>query len=133
MNNFNLKTGMTGKAETIVDENNTALKFGSGTINVFATPAMIGLMEAAAIDCVDRNLPEGYASVGTKVEIKHIAATPLGMKVSAEAELTEVDGLKLKFKVYAFDEKEKIGEGVHNRYIVKLNEFLKNTEQKIKI
>lgn len=130
MNDFNLKVGMTGEASVIVNASNTALKFGSGAVNVYATPAMIGLMENASINAVDRHLPEGYATVGTKIEIKHMAATPIGMKVMANAEVIEIDGLKIKFKVEAFDEKEKIGEGKHNRYIVKLSDFSRKAESK---
>jgi predicted thioesterase len=75
-------------------------------------------------------LPKGYATVGTKVEIKHIAATPIGMEVVAQAELMEIDGLKLKFKVEARDDREKIGEGTHTRYIIKLDDFIKKVESK---
>jgi predicted thioesterase len=131
MEDFNLKTGTVGEARTEVTEANTALKFGSGTVKVFATPAMIGLMEKASINCVDNRLPEGFASVGTRVDVRHLAATPIGMNVAAEAELIEIDGRKLKFKVEAFDGKEKIGEGTHNRYIVKLDEFMVSAEKKI--
>ena len=76
---FNLKVGMLSEARTKVTEDNTALKFGSGTVKVFATPAMIGLMEKASINCVDNYLPSGYVSVGTKIEVRHLAATPIGM------------------------------------------------------
>jgi fluoroacetyl-CoA thioesterase len=131
MNDFGLKAGMIGEARTMVTEENTALKFGSGTIKVYATPAMIGLMEKASINCVEGSLPEGFSSVGTKVEVKHLAATPIGMEVAAEAELLEADGPKLKFRITAHDGKEKIGEGTHSRYIVKLDEFLKKAESKI--
>jgi Predicted thioesterase len=131
MNDFGLKVGRTGEARTMVTEENTALKFGSGTIKVYATPAMIGLMEKASINCVDSSLPQGFASVGTKVEVKHLAATPVGMEVVAEAELIEEDGPKLKFRITAYDGKEKIGEGTHSRYIIKLDEFLKKAESKI--
>ncbi|MCL4377535.1 MAG: thioesterase family protein [Actinobacteria bacterium] len=130
MTDLNLKAGMTGEASVIVNASNTALKFGSGTVNVYATPAMVGLMENAAINAVDRYLPEGYASVGTKVEVRHLAPTPIGMEVRAEAELTEIDGFKLKFKIEAYDEKEKIGEGTHSRYVVKLSDFVKKAENK---
>lgn len=130
MNDFNLKVGMAGEASVIVNASNTAIKFGSGAVNVYATPAMIGLMENASINAVDRHLPEGYATVGTKIEIKHMAATPIGMKVMANSEVIEIDGLKIKFKVEAFDEKEKIGEGTHNRYIIKLSDFLRKAESK---
>ena len=130
MNDFNLKIGMLGEARTKVVYENTALKYGSGTVSVFATPAMIALMESASINSVDRYLPKGYATVGTKVEIKHIAATPIDMKVIARAELMEIDGPKLKFKIEAYDEKEKIGEGTHARYIIKLDDFIKKVESK---
>jgi len=128
---FNLKVGMLGEARTKVTEENTALKFGSGTVGVFATPAMIGLMEKASINCVEGYIPEGFSSVGTKIDIRHLAPTPIGMEVAAEAELVEIDGPKLKFKVQAYDGKEKIGEGMHNRYIIKLDEFLKRAEEKL--
>ena len=131
MEDFNLKTGTLGEARSKVTEENTALKFGSGSVSVFATPAMIGLMEKASINCVDRYLPDGFASVGTKVDIKHIAATPVGMEVIAEAELVEVDGRKLKFKVSAYDGNEKIGEGTHSRYIVELDDFIDRASKKI--
>ena len=126
-----LKTGMLGEARTRVTEENTALKFGSGSVKVFATPAMIGLMEKASINCVDNFLPDGYASVGTRVDVRHLAATPVGMEVAAEAQLIEIDGFKLKFNVAAFDGSEKIGEGTHFRYIVKLDDFLKNADKKV--
>ena len=131
MNDFGLKVGMTGEARTMVTAENTALKFGSGTVNVYATPAMIWLMEKACVNCVDSSLPKGFSSVGTKVEIKHLAATPIGMEVVAEAELIESDGPRLKFRVTAYDSKEKIGEGTHSRYIIKLDEFQKKAESKI--
>mgnify|MGYP005856000755 CR=1 FL=1 len=133
MKEFNLKPGMSGQARTRVTDENTALKFGSGTVRVYATPAMIGLMEAAAIDCVERNLPQGYSTVGTKVEIRHLSATPVGMEVVATAKLLEADGARLKFQVEANDSKGKIGEGTHNRYIVKLDEFIKKAEEKLTI
>ncbi len=88
-------------------EENTAKKFGSGSVNVFATPAMIGLMEKASIEAVDHLLPDGYATVGTKIDVKHLAPTPIGMIIIAKAELEEIEGKKLKFKVEAFDEVEK--------------------------
>jgi fluoroacetyl-CoA thioesterase len=130
MNDFNLNIGMIGEARTKVTDENTALKYGSGLAKVFATPAMIGLMENASINSVDSYLPGGYATVGTKVEIKHFAATPLGMEVVAKSELLEIDGLKLKFKIEAYDEKEKIGDGTHIRYIIKWDDFIKIVESK---
>lgn len=131
MHDLNLKIGLGGQAIANVTEENTALKFGSGTVKVFATPAMIGLMESAAINAVDTLLTDGYASVGTYIEIKHLAATPVGMIVMAKAELVEINGRKLKFKVEAFDEVEKIGEGLHSRYIVKLEDFMNGANSKL--
>ncbi len=123
MDDFNLKTPMYGEARTRVTGDNTALKFGSGKVDVFGTPAMIALMEEASINTVDKNLPEGFATVGIELNIKHIAATPKGMNITASAELTEIDGKRLVFKVEAFDEVEKIGEGNHQRYIIELDKF----------
>ena len=123
MNDFSLRVPMHGEARTRVTGDNTALKFGSGKVDVFGTPAMIALMEEASINTVDKNLPEGFATVGIELSIKHIAATPKGMNITASAELTEIDGKRLVFKVEAFDEVEKIGEGTHQRYIIELAKF----------
>ena len=123
MNDFNLKTPMYGEARTRVTGDNTALKFGSGKVDVFGTPAMIALIEEASINTVDKDLPEGFATVGIELNIKHIAATPEGMNITASAELIEIDGRRLTFKVEAFDEVEKIGEGTHQRFIIELDKF----------
>ncbi|TET51393.1 MAG: thioesterase, partial [Actinomycetota bacterium] len=117
---------------TSVTGDNTALKFGSGKVDVFGTPAMIALMEEASINTVDKNLPEGFATVGIELNIKHIAATPKGMNITASAELTEIDGRRLVFKVEAFDEVEKIGEGTHKRYIIELEKFRERAQGKSK-
>lgn len=127
---FNLKIGMTAKVEKVVEEADTAVKFGSGEVRVFATPMMIALMEKAALSAVDPCLGEGFATVGLSLNVKHIAATPVGMKVSAEAELLSMEGKKLTFKVEAYDELEKIGEGIHERYIIELSKFLEKTSGK---
>lgn len=121
---FNLKAGMASQIEKTVEDNDTAVKFGSGGVKVFATPMMVALMEKAALSAVDPHLPEGYATVGLSLDVKHIAATPVGMKVYAKAELIGVEGKKLTFRVEAFDEREKIGEGAHERYIIELSKFL---------
>ena len=120
---YNLKTGLTATIETTVTKEDTAKKFGSGGVNVFATPMMVGLMENAALKAVDPHLPEGYTTVGTRLEINHIAATPVGLRVWAKAVLTKIDGKKLVFNVEAFDQKEKIGDGLHERFIVNLEKF----------
>ena len=130
MNDFNLRVPMHGEARTKVTGDNTALKFGSGSVDVFGTPAMIALMEEASINTVDIKLPEGFATVGIELSIKHIAATPKGMNVTASAELLEIDGKRLVFKVEAFDEVEKIGEGTHQRYIIELDKFKSRAQSK---
>jgi len=119
----NLKVGLTSSIETEVLDKYSAEEMGSGDIDVYATPAMISLMERAALSSVSLYLPKGYTTVGTAINIKHTAATPVGMKVRAVAELVAVEGRKLKFKVEAFDSLEKIGEGEHERYIVESARF----------
>jgi len=127
---FSLKIGMKASMEIVVDESQTAASYGSGGVKVYATPAMVGLLENTSLNAVDPYLPEGYATVGTHLDIKHLAATPVGMKVVANAELIEIDRKKLVFKVEAFDEKDKIGEGTHSRFIIEKEKFLKMTEEK---
>ncbi|AVX19304.1 MULTISPECIES: thioesterase family protein [Carboxydocella] len=125
-----LQVGLTGTATTEVSEANTAIAYGSGGVKVFATPAMIGLMEKAALSAVDPLLPEGMATVGTKVEVTHLAATPIGMQVRAQAELLEVEGKRLLFRVEAYDEAGLIGEGKHERYIIDIARFISRSEAK---
>ncbi|HYF81902.1 MAG TPA: thioesterase family protein [Clostridia bacterium] len=127
---FDLKTGMTAQVEKIVGEDDTAVKFGSGSVKVFATPMMVALMENAALNTVDSHLGEGFATVGLSLNVKHLAATPVGMKVSAKAELLSIEGKKLTFRVEAYDEKDKIGEGTHERYIIELSKFLERAGRK---
>lgn len=121
---MSLSPGLTGEAETVVVHENTAAAVGAGGVEVFGTPMMIALMENAAWKAVAEHLDPGYVTVGTVVNIRHLAATPLGQKVRASAELTEVDGRRLVFRVTAYDEKQKIGEGQHERFIVHLERFL---------
>lgn len=127
---YNVKPGLTGEQEDLVTDKNTAKAYGSGGVSVYATPAMIGLMEKASLTAVDPVLPGGMATVGTELNVKHMAATPVGMKVKAVAHLVLVEGKRLLFKVEAFDEKEKIGEGTHERYIINLAKFLARSEEK---
>jgi fluoroacetyl-CoA thioesterase len=131
MNDFSLKIPMQGKAKSRVTGDNIAIRFGSGSIDTLGTPAMVGLMENAAVNAVDKNLPEGYATVGMELSIKHTSPTPEGMEITAIAELTKVKGKKLFFKVQAFDEIEKIGDGTHKRYIVEVDRFRKNANKKL--
>jgi len=122
--------GLSGECGIEVREEQTARHLGSGSVSVLATPEMIRLMEGAAVQAVDSLLPEGYHTVGIHVDVRHLAATPLGMKVRIRAELLEVDGRKLTFRVEAFDEVEKVGEGIHQRMIVDLNRFRERLEAK---
>ncbi|MCL6610472.1 MAG: thioesterase family protein [Peptococcaceae bacterium] len=119
-----LKPGIIGEASVTVDPSNTAVAYGSGGVSVFATPAMIGLMEKAALSSVDPLLESGMTTVGTRVDVRHLAATPVGMKVVAVSELVEVDGKRLVFRVEARDEAEVVGTGIHERYIVPEQKFL---------
>lgn len=125
-----LKVGLVYETKKIVEEADTAAKFGSGGVYVFATPMMIGIMENAAMNCVADVLEEGQSTVGIHLDVKHLAATPMGMEVRAVAELIEVDGKKLRFKVEAFDEKDKIGEGTHDRFVIDVEKFMSRIDAK---
>ena len=121
-----LELGTTGESTTTVVPENTAAYVGAGGVEVFATPMMIGLMENAAWGAVADQLEKGYVTVGTLVNVRHLAATPLEQKVKATAELVEIDGRRLVFRVEAYDEQQKIGEGFHERFIVNLERFMNN-------
>ncbi len=127
-----LRTGLTGEATVTVSESNTAVAYGSGGVDVFATPAMIGLMEKAALSSVDPLLESGLTTVGTRIDVQHLAATPVGMKVVAVSELVEVDGRRLVFRVEARDGEELVGRGTHERYIVPVQKFLDRAAAKKK-
>jgi fluoroacetyl-CoA thioesterase len=122
--------GLVGERETKVVAENTAQHLGSGNVAVFATPEMIRWMERAAVAAVDHLLPEGHRTVGIQVDVRHLAATPLGMTVRVRAELLEVEGRKLTFRVEAFDDVEKVGEGMHQRMIVDLAKFRERAQAK---
>lgn len=119
-----LKPGLAGTAETIVRETNTAIVMGSGSLQVFATPCMVALMEQAACNAVDPCFNDSESSVGTLVNITHDAATALGKKVTATATLVEVQGRKLVFEITAADEDKQIGKGTHERFIVNKEKFM---------
>ena len=123
--------GMKGEVSTLVEREDTALEVGSGSLLVYATPCMVALMEGAACEAIEAALPEGKTTVGTELTIKHISATPVGMAVRAEAEVTAVDGNAITFNVVAYDEAGKIGEGTHKRYIVSTQRFLDKTYEKL--
>ena len=125
-----LKIGLICEINEEVTLNNTASALGSGGIDVYATPAMIALMEKSAMNAVQSALAEGLSTVGTMVNIKHMAATPVGMTVTAKAELTEIADKRLLFKVEAFDGKDKIGEGTHERFIINVEKFISRVNAK---
>ena len=126
-----LEAGIKGTKETMVTNENTAKTMGSGTLDVFSTPAMIALMENTAYESVASELEEGSGTVGTALNVKHVAATPVGMKVTCETELIKVDGRALTFSVKAFDEKGLIGEGEHERFIVFNEKFQAKADAKL--
>lgn len=125
-----MEIGIKGRAETVVNHENTAKFVGSGELEVFATPQMIALMEQAAASSVAPQLEEGQGTVGTLLNVSHDAATPLGMKVWAETELVEIDRRRLVFEVKAFDECGLIGKGKHERFIIQNDKFLSKVNAK---
>lgn len=124
-----LMVGMRGEASLVVGEEQTAAAFGAGGVRVFGTPVMIGLMENAAWQLVQPELPAGESTVGTLVNVRHLAATPIGGHVVATAELIEIDGRRLVFKVSARDDTQLIGEGIHERFRIVLERFLARLPQ----
>ena len=125
-----VEIGMKGRAETVVTQDNTARAAGSGLVPVFATPWMIALMENAAVGAVQAALAPDEGTVGTRLDVTHDAATPIGMRVWAEAEVTAVEGRKLTFAVSSWDEAGMIGGGTHERFIIKPERFLAKTQSK---
>ena len=130
---FNLKKGLKGIAQTTVNEENSAERFAKPMPPAFATPMLVSLMDLAAINTVKKNLPEGYISVATKISITHLAATPLGMTVTADATLIDIFQNRLTFQVNAFDEVEKVGVGTVERYIINVDRFSKKMMERKKI
>ena len=127
---INLEVGLKYQAQMMVNSQDTAKQYGSGDLEVYATPAMIALMENAATNCVKQELPQGFTTVGIEINVKHIKATPVGVKVRAEALLEKVDGKRLFFKVEAYDDLGKIGEGINIRYLVNAEKFVGKTTRK---
>jgi fluoroacetyl-CoA thioesterase len=123
--------GLRGSAEALVGEEHTAPRVGSGRVRVLATPVMINLMEAAALAAVEHLLPPGHQSLGTHLDVRHYAATPVGMQLRATAELTKIDGRTIEFRVEAHDEKERVGDGVHARVVVNVERFDQRVQRKL--
>ena len=123
--------GLAGYAELVVGEEHTAPRIGSGRVHVLATPVMVNLIEAAALDACERLLPEGYQSLGTHLDVRHVAATPVGMRVKAVAEVTKVDGRTIFFSVMVRDEIDLVGDGVHERVVVNVAKFDQRVQKKL--
>ena len=126
-----INPGITNRIETMVTKDNIAGAVGSGTIEVFATPQMINMMEMCCYLSVDEFMEEGCTTVGSNVNVSHVSATPIGMKVWCESTLTAVEGKKLTFEVKAYDEKGLIGEGTHERFIINVEKFMARTMKKL--
>lgn len=125
-----LRVGLIGEAITSVTDELTAIHMGSGSVNVYATPALIALMEAAAVSAIDPYLAEGHTSVGIEVSVRHVSATPIGERIVAMAEVTRIDGKRIILEVRAWDERELIGQGTHTRYIINAEEFMARLSSK---
>lgn len=126
-----LRVGLIGSYRIVVADEHTAPFVGSGKVRVLATPVMINLFEAAALACVEHLLPAGRQSLGIHLDVRHIAATPVGMRVTATAELVAIDGRKFAFKVEAHDERELIGDGTHQRVVVNVARFDERVQGKL--
>lgn len=126
-----VEIGMRGRAVAVVTEEDTAQAQGSGLVPVFSTPRMIALMEQAAVNAVQSFLLPGRTTVGTRLDVTHDAATPVGMKVTAEAEVTAIEGRRITFTVSAYDNEEQIGAGIHERAIIWTSKFLDRVQSKL--
>ena len=126
-----IELGIRGRQDTTVTSANVATNVGSGKVQVFATPMMIMLMEKAAALSIEPFLEDGQSTVGTHVDVIHRSATPLGMKVWAESEVIAIDRRKITFSVKAYDEKELIGEGIHERFIIDVGKFIMKAKGKL--
>lgn len=126
-----ITVGMRGEVSTLVEREDTALEVGSGSLLVYATPCMVALMEGAACEAIAQALPETQTTVGTLLNLEHISATPVGLEVRSEAEVTAVEGKCITFSVKAFDESGEIGHGTHQRVIVTSQKFLDRAYAKL--
>ena len=123
--------GMKGEVSSLVEREDTAYEVGSGSLLVYATPCMAALMEGAACEAIAPALPEDKTSVGVELNISHLSATPVGLEIRAEAEVTAVEGSMISFKLTAYDEAGKIGEGTHKRAVVSTQRFLDKVYAKL--
>ena len=126
-----ITVGLKGEVSTLVEREDTAMEVGSGSLRVYATPCMVALMEGAACEALESLLPEEKTTVGIELNIRHIAATPVGLEVRAEAEITAIEGNTITYAVAAYDETGKIGEGTHKRAIVSTQKFLDKVYSKL--
>jgi predicted thioesterase len=126
-----LTVGLKGTAELVVGEEHTAPRVGSGRVHVLATPVMINMMEAASLAAIEHLLPEGHQSLGTRLDIGHYAATPVGMRLTATAEVTAIEGRTVMFRVEAHDERERVGDGTHSRVVVNVARFDQRVQRKL--
>lgn len=128
---MDITVGMKGIAETCVEREDTAKEVGSGSLLVYATPCMVALMEGAACEAIAEAIGEEQTTVGISLNIEHLSATPVGLEVRAEAEVTAVEGKVISFEIHAFDEAGEIGKGTHKRCIVNSQKFLEKTYSKL--
>lgn len=126
-----ITVGLKGEVSTVVEREDTAAEVGSGSLLVYATPCMVALMEGAACEALEGCLPDTKTTVGIELNIKHLSATPVGLEVRAEAEVTAVEGNTITFTVTAFDEAGKIGEGTHKRVVITTQRFLDKAYDKL--
>jgi fluoroacetyl-CoA thioesterase len=126
-----IASGLAGTAELVVGDEHTAPRVGSGMVHVLATPVMINLIEAAALEAIERRLPPGTQSLGTVLNVRHIAATPVGMRASARVEVVKVEGRTVHFRVEVRDEKDLIGDGTHERVVVNVAKFAERVKRKL--
>ena len=129
---FTLKANAAAEITEVVTEDNTAIKYASGTAPVYATPALVGLMEHAAVKAIGDQLPQGYSTVGISMNIKHTSATPVGMTVKAKAVLIDQGRRRLTFKIEGYDDAGSVGEAVHERFIIEAAPFIEKANAKLK-
>lgn len=125
-----IEKGLKGVAEIICNDKNTAIAMESGSLQIFSTPSMVALMEKASVNAIEKYLEDGQTTVGTFLQIEHISATPCGMKITAESEVTDINGREIIFSVTARDEKDIIGKGIHKRFTVNAEKFMNRTNSK---